>query len=58
MNRANGYVTLILCLLAATQTALAQQAVDDIPFEIGGHLTSIKLGPLERVQFRPDVAIS
>ncbi len=54
MNRANGYVTLILCLLAATQTALAQQAVDDIPFEIGGHLTSIKLGPLETIFTTPE----
>ena len=54
MNRANGYVALILCLLAFTQTALGQQAVDDIPFEIGGHLTGIKLGPLETIFTSPD----
>jgi hypothetical protein len=54
MNRANAYATLILCLLAATQTALALQTVDGARFEIGGHLISVKLRPLETIITIPE----
>lgn len=57
MNRVNTYATLILCLLAATQTTLAQQTVDDTGFEIGGHLTGIGLSPLETIVTTPERVI-
>jgi opacity protein-like surface antigen len=57
MNRVNAYATLILCLLAATQAALAQQTVDDTRFEIGGYLTGIGLSPLETIVTIPERVI-
>ena len=54
MNRVNAYATLILCLLAATQTALAQQTADETRFEIGGHLIRLNLRPLETIITTPE----
>jgi hypothetical protein len=39
-------VSLILSLLPAAHIALAQQALDEHPFEVGGQLPGIRLGPL------------
>jgi hypothetical protein len=49
MERAFFRVALILCLLPATHTALAQQAPENNSFEVGGQLLGIDLGPLESV---------
>jgi hypothetical protein len=48
------HVTLILCLLPAAITALAQHAVDDHPFEAGVQLTAIKLAPLASTTTTPE----
>lgn len=47
MKRAFFFGALILCLLPATHTALAQQASEDNSFEVGGQLVGIDMGPLE-----------
>jgi Outer membrane protein beta-barrel domain len=47
----------VLCLLLATDTANAQQAVEDNKFEAGGQLTCIRLGPLEAIATVPDGTI-
>jgi opacity protein-like surface antigen len=54
MKRAFFCVSLILCLLSATQIALAQQALDENPFEAGGHLPGIRLGQLVSKITGPD----
>jgi opacity protein-like surface antigen len=49
MKRACFFGALILCLLPATHTALAQQASEDNSFEVGGQLVGIDMGPLESI---------
>jgi Outer membrane protein beta-barrel domain len=53
MRRAPLYITLILSLLSAAHTALAQQPIDEKPFEIGAQFTCIRLDQLESIVATP-----
>jgi Outer membrane protein beta-barrel domain len=52
MKRA--FFSLILCLLPATHIVLAQQALKENPFEVGGQLLGLDLGPLVSKITGPD----